>query len=62
MLRPCARPDERDANADLRSDHVTLRNLPERLRELRWDPWEGYETLRQRIEPKMMQALHLLLR
>src|SRR5262249_29114488 len=31
---------------DVREDHFTIRNVPQRLARLRRDPWEGYEKLR----------------
>jgi bifunctional non-homologous end joining protein LigD len=38
-------------------NHFTVRNLPERLRKLRRDPWEGYWKCRQRLTAQILRAV-----
>ena len=46
-----------ELSVDLRSDHFTMTNLPERLGDLRKDPWKNYFTAKQRISRKMLMSL-----
>ncbi len=46
-----------ELSVDLRSDHFTVANLPDRLCQLRKDPWKDYFTAKQRITRKMLSAL-----
>jgi bifunctional non-homologous end joining protein LigD len=46
-----------ELSVDLRSDHFTMTNLPERLGQLRKDPWKDYFTAKQRISRKMLMSL-----
>jgi bifunctional non-homologous end joining protein LigD len=41
--------------ADVRGEHFTIRNVPQRLRRLRKDPWDGYEAARRPITDKMIK-------
>ena len=40
---------------DVREDHFTIRNVPQRLSRLRRDPWEGYEKLRASLKESMLK-------
>jgi bifunctional non-homologous end joining protein LigD len=42
---------------DVREDHFTIRNVPQRLAHLRRDPWEGYEKLRAPLKESMLKKL-----
>ena len=42
---------------DVREDHFTIRNVPQRLARLRRDPWEGYEKLRAPLRESMLKKL-----
>jgi bifunctional non-homologous end joining protein LigD len=42
---------------DLRADHFTVVNVPERLARLASDPWRGYFSVKQKLTPGMKQAL-----
>jgi bifunctional non-homologous end joining protein LigD len=42
---------------DVREDHFTIRNVPQRLARLRRDPWEGYEKLRAPLKESMLKKL-----
>ena len=46
-----------ELSVDLRSDHFTMTNLPERLGQLRKDPWKDYFTAKQRISRRMLMSL-----
>jgi bifunctional non-homologous end joining protein LigD len=46
-----------ELSVDLRSDHFTVANLPDRLRHLRKDPWLEYDNVKQRITRKMLSVL-----
>jgi bifunctional non-homologous end joining protein LigD len=41
----------------LRSDSFTIRNLPERLRKMRTDPWKDYDQSRGTITAAMRRGL-----
>jgi bifunctional non-homologous end joining protein LigD len=43
--------------ADVREDHFTIRNVPQRLSRLRRDPWESYEKLRAPLRESMLKKL-----
>jgi bifunctional non-homologous end joining protein LigD len=38
-----------ELSREIRSDHYTVATLPHRLKQLRDDPWAGYESLRQQL-------------
>ena len=38
-----------ELSEEVRSDHFTVRTLPDRLRALAADPWAGYDRLRQAL-------------
>jgi bifunctional non-homologous end joining protein LigD len=58
---PVSTPLEwRELTNEIRSDHFTIRNLPERLSRLRKDPWENYEEARRPITAAMKKKLALL--
>jgi len=42
---------------DVREDHFTIRNVPQRLASLRRDPWEGYEKLRAPLKESLLKKL-----
>jgi len=42
---------------DVREDHFTIRNVPQRLARLRRDPWVGYEKLRAPLRESMLKKL-----
>ena len=42
---------------DVREDHFTIRNVPQRLARLRRDPWEGYEKLRVPLTESLLKKL-----
>jgi bifunctional non-homologous end joining protein LigD len=42
---------------DVREDHFTIRNVPQRLARLRRDPWEGYEKLRAPLKESLLKKL-----
>lgn len=46
-----------ELSADVRSNHFTVANLPDRLQHLREDPWREYFTAAQKITRKMWSAL-----
>jgi bifunctional non-homologous end joining protein LigD len=46
-----------ELSIDLRSDHFTVANVPDRLQQLRRDPWQAYFTTKQRLTPRMKRAL-----
>ncbi|MGZ8422695.1 MAG: DNA ligase D [Nitrospira sp.] len=46
-----------ELSVDMRSDHFTIANLPDRLSQLRQDPWKDYFSTQQRITRKMLAAL-----
>ncbi len=46
-----------ELSVDLRSDHFTMSNVPERLEHLRKDPWKNYSSTKQRISRKMLMSL-----
>jgi bifunctional non-homologous end joining protein LigD len=46
-----------ELSVDLRSDHFTIANLPERLDHLRKDPWKDYWSAKQRITRKLLMKL-----
>jgi bifunctional non-homologous end joining protein LigD len=48
-----------ELTADLREDHFNIRNVPARLRKLRKDPWDGYETARRPITAATRKRLGL---
>jgi bifunctional non-homologous end joining protein LigD len=39
----------------IRSDHFTIKNLPQRLRSLRTDPWAEFATVKQRVTAAMLK-------
>jgi bifunctional non-homologous end joining protein LigD len=41
----------------IRSDHFTVRSLPQRLAGLRRDPWEGYARTKQRLDAATLEAV-----
>jgi bifunctional non-homologous end joining protein LigD len=43
--------------ADVRAEHFTIRNVPQRLARLRKDPWEGYEAARVNLTDAMLDQL-----
>ncbi|AUX40622.1 ATP-dependent DNA ligase [Sorangium cellulosum] len=45
---------------ELRSDHVTIRNLPQRLASLKADPWARYGKVRQKITAAMRRAVGIV--
>jgi bifunctional non-homologous end joining protein LigD len=46
-----------ELTTDIRGDHFTIRNLPERLKHLRRDPWRDYEKSRANITKSMLRQL-----
>lgn len=46
-----------ELSVDMRSDHYTIANLPDRLSQLRQDPWKDYFSTHQRITRKMLAVL-----
>jgi bifunctional non-homologous end joining protein LigD len=42
---------------DVRGDHFTVRNVPERLTRLSHDPWDGYEGARAPVTVRMLNKL-----
>jgi bifunctional non-homologous end joining protein LigD len=42
---------------DVRGDYFTIRNVPQRLRRLRKDPWNGYEEARAPLREAMLAKL-----
>ena len=42
---------------ELRSDHFTVANVPDRLKRLRQDPWKDYFTVQQRLTSRMKRML-----
>jgi len=46
-----------ELSVDLRSDHFTMTNLPERLRRLRQDPWRDYFSTQQKITSQMKSSM-----
>jgi hypothetical protein len=46
-----------ELSIDLLSDHFTVANLPDRLQDLRKDPWREYYNAKQRITRTMLSAL-----
>ena len=42
---------------DVRFDHFTIRNVPERLARLRADPWAKFQETRQAITAAMRKRL-----
>jgi bifunctional non-homologous end joining protein LigD len=46
-----------ELSADLRSDHFTVENVPQRLSRMRRDPWREYFTTKQQLTRRMKQAL-----
>lgn len=46
-----------ELSSEIRSDHFTVRNLPERLSRLKKDPWEDYEKARRPITAKVKKKL-----
>jgi bifunctional non-homologous end joining protein LigD len=42
---------------DVRGEHFTVRNVPQRLARLRKDPWDGYEASRAPITEAMLRKL-----
>jgi bifunctional non-homologous end joining protein LigD len=43
----------------IRSEHFTIRNLPQRLSALRGDPWHGFLRCRQKIDRAALRALRV---
>lgn len=43
---------------DVRGEYFTIRNVPERLRRLRNDPWDGYEDARVPLRQSMLTKLY----
>ena len=39
---------------DIRGEHFTIRNVPQRVARLRKDPWDGYEAARRPITDRMI--------
>ena len=46
-----------ELNTDVRSDHFTIRNVPQRLERLRRDPWQDYESARRPVTRALMKKL-----
>ena len=46
-----------ELSLDLRSDHFTVANVPDRLKRLRRDPWQDYFTIKQQLTRCMKQTL-----
>ncbi|HSE59435.1 MAG TPA: DNA ligase D [Nitrospiraceae bacterium] len=46
-----------ELSVDLRSDHFTVANVPDRLTHLRRDPWQAYFTIKQQLTRRMKRAL-----
>ncbi len=46
-----------ELSPDLRSDHFTVSNVPERLRALSADPWKEYARVTQRLTERMSRRL-----
>jgi bifunctional non-homologous end joining protein LigD len=42
---------------DVREDHFTIRNVPQRLARLRRDPWKDYERVRAPLKESMLKKL-----
>ena len=42
---------------DLRLDHFNIRNVPQRLKRLKLDPWADYNRVRQGITGEMMRIV-----
>src|SRR5262249_26463525 len=45
----------RQLSERIRSDHFTVRNMSERLRSLKRDPWEGIQSVRQGLSGPMQK-------
>jgi bifunctional non-homologous end joining protein LigD len=55
---PVATPIRWDElTADLKPDLFTASNVPQRMSQLKRDPWDGFLTAQQSITKKMMQAV-----
>jgi bifunctional non-homologous end joining protein LigD len=46
-----------ELDPELKSDHYTVNNLSERLRQLKNDPWEDYWGCEQRLDPQTMKRV-----
>ena len=46
-----------ELSVDVRSDHFTVANMVERVKELKRDPWRGYFTVQQKLTRNMKAAL-----
>ena len=46
-----------ELDSDVRGDYFNVRNTPERLSQLRKDPWGDYETSRRAITVALMKKL-----
>jgi bifunctional non-homologous end joining protein LigD len=46
-----------ELDSDVRGDYFNVRNTPERLSQLRKDPWDDYETARRAITVTLMKKL-----
>jgi bifunctional non-homologous end joining protein LigD len=46
-----------ELSVDVRSDHFTVMNVPNRLASLRRDPWREYFTTKQKLTPRMKKAV-----
>lgn len=44
-------------DGDLGFDHFNIRNMPQRLKRLKRDPWSGYEDVQQEITRDMLKLL-----
>ena len=42
---------------DVRGDHFTIHNVPQRLARLRRDPWKDYEKVRASLKESMLKKL-----
>ncbi len=49
----------KEVESGVRSDQFTIRDLPQRLADLRSDPWEGFFALKQSVSAAARRALHL---
>ena len=47
--------DWAEVERGIRSDHFTIKNLPQRLRSLRTDPWAEFATVKQRVTAAMLK-------
>lgn len=46
-----------ELSVDIRSNHYSLANLPDRLRALRNDPWKDYFSVKQKITRTMLRRV-----